>query len=173
MKNNKWVSHLALTNMKKHRKRNIFSILSLIVGLTSSFLIIGFSTNAENSIRNECYKQLDYGSITLTKENKSESTNGGLSIIRDSRPSYEEMKTLSPYLSDFEIDLNFNSIVPSYSKITYLKEELKEHTYECVYSFLGNYIDKSLLIEGQIPDEDSLEYVLINEKAKNDFVKKY
>lgn len=173
MKNNKWVSHLALTNMKKHRKRNVFSILSLIVGLTSSFLIIGFSANAENSIRNECYKQLDYGSITLTKENKSESTNGGLSIIRDSRPSYEEMKTLSPYLSDFEIDLNFNSIVPNYSKITYLKEELKEHTYECVYSFLGSYIDKSLLIEGQIPDEDSLEYVLINEKAKNDFVKKY
>ena len=173
MKSNKWVSHLALTNMKKHRKRNIFSILSLIVGLTSSFLIIGFSSNAENSIRNECYKQLDYGSVTLTKENKSESTNGGLSIIRDSRPSYEEMKTLYPYLSNFEIDLNFNSLVPNYSSIKYSGEELKEHTYECVYSFLGDYIDRSLLLEGRIPDEDTLEYVLINEKTKNDFVKKY
>ncbi len=170
---NQWVNHLAFTNMKKHRKRNIFSIISLVVGLTSSFLIIGFSNNAENSIREECYKQIDYGSITLTKENKSESTNGGLSIIRESRPSFEEMKTLSPYLNKFEIDSNFSSLVPNFSKISYLKEELKEHTYECVYSFNGEYFDKNLLIEGNIPTIDSLDYVLINEKTKNEFVNKY
>lgn len=169
----RWVTHLALSNMKKHRKRNIFSILSLIVGLSSSFLIIGFSFHAETSIKEECYKQIDYGSITLTKENKSESTNGGLSIVRDSRPSLEEMKSLSPYLNGFEIDLNFSALVPNFSKITYLKNELKEYTYECVYSFKGNYFDKNLLKEGTIPNDDSLEYVLINEKAKNDFIKRY
>ena len=173
MKNNKWISHLAITNIKKHRKRNVFSILSLMVGLTSSFLIIGFSYNAENSIRDECYKQINYGSITLTKENKSESTNGGLSIIRDSRPSFNEMKMLSPYLKKFEIDLNFDALVPSSSTVRYQKEEMKEHTYECIYSFLGEYFDKDLLIEGDIPQEDSLDYVLINEKTKNNFSKKY
>ena len=173
MGKNQWVSHLAFTNMKKHRKRNIFSIISLIVGLTSSFLIIGFSFNAENSIRDTCYQQIDYGCLTLTKENKSESTNGGLSIIRTSRPSFYEMKTLSPYLNKFEIDSNFDSLVPSFSKISYLKEELKEHTYECVYSFLGSYIDKTLLLEGEIPKEDTLDSVLINEKTKSEFIKKY
>ena len=173
MKNNNWVSHLAITNIKKHRKRNVFSILSLVVGLTSSFLIIGFSNNAENSIKEECYKQIDYGSVTLTKENKSESTNGGLSIIRESRPSFNEMKTLSPYLNKFEIDLNFSSLVPSFSEITYSKEELKDYTYECVYSFSGSYFDKDLLLEGNIPNVDTLDYVLINEKTKNDFIKKY
>ena len=173
MKTNSWVNHLAMTNIKKHRKRNIFSILSLVVGLTSSFLIIGFSTNAENSIKEECYQQIDYGSVTLTKENKTESTNGGLSIIRESRPSFNEMKTLSPYLDKFEIDLNFNSLVPSYSKITYTKEELKDYTYECVYSFTGDYFDKDLLKEGEIPNVDTLDYVLINEKTKSDFIKKY
>ncbi len=172
MKSN-WVNHLAMTNMKKHRKRNIFSIISLVVGLTSSFLIIGFSNNAENSIKEECYKQIDYGCVSLTKENKSESTNGGLSIIRSSRPPFLEMKTLSPYLDKFEIDLNFDSLVPNYSNITYLKEEFKEWTYDCIYSFTGDYFDKSLLLEGEIPIEDSLEYVLINEKCKNEFVKKY
>lgn len=173
MKNNKWVNHLAMTNIKKHRKRNIFSILSLVVGLTASFLIIGFSTNAENSIREQCYKQIDYGTLTLTKENKSESTNGGLSIIRNSRPSFLEMKSLSTHLNDFIIDYNFDSLVPSFSLITYQQEELKEHTYECVYSFNGNYFDKDLLLDGEIPPFDSLEYVLINEKTKNEFIKKY
>ena len=162
-----------MTNMKKHRKRNIFSIISLIIGLTSSFLIIGFSNNAENSIKDECYKQIDYGNVTLTKENKTESTNGGLSIVRNSRPSYREMKTLSNYLNNFEIDYSFDALVPNYSKISYLKEEMKDFTYECVYSFTGDYFDKTLLKEGKIPNEESLSYVLINEKAKDNFLKQY
>ena len=173
MKNSNWVNHLALTNIKKHRKRNIFSILSLIIGLTSSFLILGFSNNAENSIREECYKQVDYGNVILSKENKSESTNGGLSIVRNSRPSFLEMKTLSPYLDKFEIDLNLDALVPSFSKITYLKEELKDYSYDPVYSFSGDYFDKSLLLDGSIPAEDSLDYVLINEKTNNEFIKLY
>ena len=83
------------------------------------------------------------------------------------------MKTISPYLDKFEIDLTFDSLIPNYSTITYLKEELKEHTYECIYSFLGDYINKDLLLEGKIPNDDTLDYVLINEKAKSLFIKKY
>lgn len=173
MKRRTWVNHLAVSNIKKHRKRNMFSILSLIVGLSSSFVIIGFSNNAENSVKAECYKQIDYGSVTLTKENKTESTNGGLSIVRNSRPSLSEMKYLSEYLDDFEIDYNLDSLVPPFSQITYQKEELKDFTHECVYSFLGDYFDKSLLLEGTVPDEDSLYVVLMNEKAKEEFIKKH
>ena len=68
-----WVNHLAFSNIKKHMKRNFFSIVSLVIGLTSSFLIIGFSHNAKQSIINQSYRQLDYGSLTITKEIKTES----------------------------------------------------------------------------------------------------
>ena len=164
----KWVEHLAWSNIKKHGKRNIFSIASLIVGLSASFVIIGFSNGAEPSIKNECYKQFDYGSLSITKESKSESTNGGLSIIRNTRPLLGEIKDIN---NDYLIDLNFDAIVPNYSTITYGKNELKDFTYECVYSFIGNYVDKELLVEGKYPKEDSLNEVLINEKAEKDFAK--
>ena len=170
---NRWVRHLAISNIKKHRRRNVFSILSLIVGLTSSFLIIGFSLNAENSIKEECYKQFDYGNLTITKENKSESKNGGLSIVRSTRPSLKEMQSLKSVFSDYEIDIDLSALVPQYLKITYGKEELKDYSYESIYSFVGNYVDKELLIEGEFPRGDNLGYVLINEKAKSDFIKKY
>lgn len=168
-----WITHLAFTNIKKHRKRNIFSIISLIIGLTASFLIIGFSFNAENSIKDECYKQIDYGNLTITKENKTETKNGGLSIVRNSRPSIEEISSIRNNLPQFEIDINLDGLVPNYSKIIYEKDELKDYTYECIYSFFDDYFDNGLLLEGDVPKEDSLDYVLINEKANNDFKKKY
>ena len=171
MNNKKWVNHLALSNIKRHKKRNVFSILSLVVGLTASFLIIGFSINAESSIKEECYKQIDFGNLTITKENKTESTNGGLSIVRDSRPTKAELSQVD--LSDYEIDLNFNFLVPSFSQVSYGKEELKEYSYECVYSFTNGYCDESLLLEGDIPRDDNLEFVLINDKMNNEFKKKY
>ena len=161
----KWVSHLAASNLKKHMKRNIFSILSLVIGLTSSFLIIGFSNNAKATIVKQSYRQLEYGSLTITKEIKTESKNGGLSIVRNNRPSLEEMQSISSKLSIYEVDINYDAILPNYLNITDGKEQLKDFTYECIYSFTGPYIDKSLLINGDLPSDDVLDEVVINQEA--------
>lgn len=161
----KWVSHLATSNLKKHMKRNIFSVASLVIGLTASFLIIGFSSHAKISILEKSYRQLDYGSMTITKEIKTESTNGGLSIVRNNRPSLEEMRSVNSKLSSYEIDINFDAILPNYLNITYGKETLKDFTYECVYSFIGQYVDKSLVVEGRMPSKDTLDEVVINKEA--------
>ena len=161
----KWVSHLATSNLKKHMKRNIFSIASLVIGLTASFLIIGFSSHAKTSILEKSYRQFEYGSLTITKEIKAESTNGGLSIVRNNRPSIKEMQSINSQLSFYEIDISFDAILPNYLNITYGKEVLKDFTYECVYSFNGQYIDKSLLVEGKLPNKDTLDEVVINKEA--------
>ena len=161
----KWVSHLAFSNIKKHMKRNFFSVASLVIGLTSSFLIIGFSNNAKQSVINQSYRQFDYGSLTITKEIKTESKNGGLSIVRNNRPSLLEMQGLNSQLDHYEVDINFDAILPNYLNITYLDKPLKDFTYECVYSFTEQYIDKNLLKEGEIPYRDTLNEVVINQQA--------
>ena len=161
----KWVSHLAFSNIKKHMKRNFFSVASLVIGLTSSFLIIGFSNNAKQSVINQSYRQFDYGSLTITKEIKTESKNGGLSIVRNNRPSLLEMQGLNSQLDHYEVDINFDAILPNYLNITYLDKLLKDFTYECVYSFTEQYIDKNLLKEGEIPYRDTLNEVVINQQA--------
>ena len=161
----KWVSHLAFSNIKKHMKRNFFSVASLVIGLTASFLIIGFSNNAKASILKQSYRQFDYGSLTITKEIKTESKNGGLSIVRNNRPSLMEMQSINNELSHYEVDINLDAIVPNYLTISYQKITLKDFTYECVYSYAGNYINKNLLIEGRIPKTDTLNEVVINKEA--------
>ena len=161
----KWVSHLAFSNIKKHMKRNFFSVASLVIGLTSSFLIIGFSNNAKQSVINQSYRQFDYGSLTITKEIKTESKNGGLSIVRNNRPSLLEMQGLNSQLDHYEVDINFDAILPNYLSITYQDKPLKDFTYECVYSFTEQYIDKNLLKEGEIPYRDTLNEVVINQQA--------
>ena len=165
MKGSNWVNHLAITNMKKHFRRNVFSIISLIVGLTSSFLIIGFSENAENSIKEQCYRQIDYGCLTISKDVKTESKNGGLSIVRSTRPTRQEIYGINKTLKNYIVDLNFDSLLPSIPYIKYQKTELKEFSYNPIYSFYSPCVDKSLLIEGKYPLTDSLKEVVINQKA--------
>lgn len=165
----KWVTHLAVSNIKKHMRRNVFSILSLIVGLTASFLIIGFSSNANTAIEKECYKQFDYGSLTISKEIKTESKNGGLSIVRNNRPSLLEMKSMENKLSNYEIDLNFDSLISNYPRISYDSNELKDYSYESIYSFTSDFINPNLLLEGELPASDSLYEVVINKEALKQF----
>ena len=173
VKHRKWINHLAFSNMKKHMKRNFFSIASLVIGLTASFLIIGFSNNAKQSILNSSYRQFDYGSLTITKEIKTESSNGGLSIVRNSRPTILEMQSIEDQLSHYEIDINYDAILSNYLKITYQDKVLKDYTYECVYSFDKQYINPELLIEGVIPNEDTLNEVVINKNAFDQFLSLY
>ncbi len=165
MRKRKWVNHLAISNLKKHMKRNFFSVAALVIGLTASFLIIGFSNNAMKSVINQSYRQLEYGSLTITKEIKTESKNGGLSVVRNNRPTIEEMQSINSQLTQYEVDLNFDAILPNYLNITYDQETLKDFTYECIYSFTGNYINKDLLIDGKMPNKDILDEVVINKKA--------
>ena len=167
MSKRKWVSHLATSNLKKHMKRNFFSIAALVIGLTASFLIIGFSNNAMKAVVEQSYRQLEYGSLTITKEIKTESKNGGLSIVRNNRPTIEEMQSINSQLSQFEIDINLDAIVPNYLNISYGQEPLKDFTYECIYSFTGKYVNKDLLIQGKLPNIDTLDEVVINKKAFN------
>ena len=161
---NSWVNHLAFKNIKRHRKRNIFSILSLIVGLVASFLIVGFSNNAVNSVKEECYRQFDYGTLTISKENRTESKSGGLSIVRNVRPTFLEMADLKDKLIDYEIELNFSSLIPTFPLIKRDKDELKDFSFEPIYSFSSPYIDTDLIIGGK-KAKDDLSGVMINYKA--------
>lgn len=164
-KTGRWVNHLAMSGLKKHRKRNIFSIASLIVGLTSSFLIIGFSINAPKSIQKETFKQFSYGALTISKENKSGEAGKGISIVRMSRPTINEIKDISKFNSDYEIELNLDTLLPPASSIKYKGQELKEFTLDPIYDFSSTYIDFSLQKLGKMPRIGGLDDVLINYKA--------
>ena len=160
----KWVSFLSKHNFVKRRKRNIATILSMGLSLCFTFLMIGFHFGSHKSINNECYKQLDYGNLTLTKEIKSGINESGFTLIRTTRPSKEELISLNSELKSFYITPNCDALYAS-MKVSFQSKEIDEIYYSPIYSFIGSSFDKNLLSKGSLPVSNSIDEVVINDAA--------
>ncbi len=158
-----WIGLISKTNFLKRIKRNIVTTISFSICLLFSLLIFGFLNGAEASIQQECYKQLDYGVISLSKEISNPIDNSGLSIVRTLRPSYEEMQSMKEELGNFYVEPNIETLINSYSSISYKGKTNKNVYLSSIYSF-NSSLNPNLLSGGYLP-KDSLEFVLINQSA--------
>ena len=164
-KSKKWLSTITNSNFKRRFVRNSISIITLVIGLVASLLIVGFSHGSVPSITKNSYKQLDYGVATISKQ-KSESISGSkMSLVQQTRPSFDELVSYNSIFKQYKVENNFSALVPRYSSINLGEENLSDFSYNPIYSFLDNYINKDLLIEGAFPGTDNLFEAVINKKA--------
>ena len=84
---NDWINKIFFSNFKRRLKRNIVSISSLVIGLVSSMLIIGFSNGNHSSILESSYDQLDYGVASLYKETTQNIEGSKMFLVQMSKPS--------------------------------------------------------------------------------------
>lgn len=159
---NGWIKHLSVSNFKRRLKRNIVSIISLIICLISSILIIGFDLGSEESIKKRSYHQLDYGVASIYKEINNNIPGSKMSLVQMIRPKIDELYAINNYLKDYYIEPNISTLVTNYPNIIIGEERIDNLGYYPVYSFIEESIDKSLLIKGQFPKEDNLNEVVIN-----------
>ena len=169
--NPNWYNKIIASNFVKRFKRNIFSLLSLVIGVTASMIIFGFSNGAHDSISVSTQKQFDYGVASISKENRIKSDESPITLIQTLRASDDEIR-------DLKYDYDFLHFCISYDYLvspaldTYIgDEEIQGLTYTPVYSFTDSSIDKSLLSKGKIPKVDTLSQVVINQTAY-DYLKK-
>lgn len=162
--NDAWINKITKTNFLRRRKRNIIAVSSLIIGLSSSMLIVGFSNGASASIHRETMKHFDYGSLTLSKEIKKDIEGSPLSLVQTLRPSKDEMKDILPLLTNYYIEQNYDALLMN-ATFTVDGNALDNLSYVPIYSFVENTFDKSLIISGRLPFHDNLSEVMVNEKA--------
>ena len=74
-----WISKVVSNNYKRRIGRNIFSIVSLSVSLTMMYLVFGFAYNKDTSVKEACYRQLDFGAGSVSVE-KSTTGQGMLTL---------------------------------------------------------------------------------------------
>ncbi len=160
-----WVSHITGDNFKRRLKRNAISISALVIGLVGSMLIIGFSFGSKASVLETSYHQLDYGVATLYKETTQNIPGSKLSLIKMSRLNEYELSSLSNELSPFEIEPNTDALLSSAPIIKTGDYTLDDLSYQPIYSFVDDYIDRSLLISGTLPNYDNSYEVVINKSA--------
>lgn len=160
-----WSGSIIKHNFKKRFKRNLISIISLTIGLISSFLIIGFNNGYSASLSSWAKTRFDYGSMTLCKERKYDLENSSLTITQQSKPTKEELALLTTQLQDFYIEPNFSCLVNENSVIKIAENPIDKITYNPIYSFSDNTTPKNFLISGSLPKKDSLNEIVINKKC--------
>ena len=160
-----WISKVVSNNYKRRIGRNIFSIVSLSVSLTMMYLVFGFAYNKDTSVKEACYRQLDFGSGSVSVE-KSTTGQGMLTLKKTERPSIEVLKGNLKIDEKYEICPNFSSILPSNLQISYQNEELHDLIFTPIYSF-DHHINSDLLTMGRFPNNDDPNEVVVNEFAYN------
>lgn len=164
-KNNaSWIDHVSMSNIKKHIARSIVSSLALITSLTLAFLTFGYVSGKDNAIDLASYRQLDYGVGTITKEEKL-SSSGVLSLTRMTRPDISDIQS-QVYLTDnFIVKPNFDAILQQKLNISINNKVIEGVSFAPVYSFDKLHINNSLITDGYIPSEDTLNYLIVNNSA--------
>ena len=160
-----WAEKIAVANFKRRIGRNIISLVSLSICLLATTLVVGFIQNIDQRIEQECYKHLDIGVSTISKETSSKLEDTVITLVRSSRPSKEDINILKKEYNRYYYELNYDVLVPPFVSINLGENKCEEFTYSPVYSFTDKSIDKNLLLKGRFPNEDSLLEVVINKKA--------
>ena len=168
-----WINQIVNSNFLKRFKRNIFSIMALTVGLVSCMLIIGFSNGKDESIFKSMERQFDYGTASINKENRINSIDSPITLIQTVRPSQEEIQELKRDYGDFNICYSYDALVTPYPEISFNDSKIENITYLPIYSFTDNSTNHTLLSKGKIPTFDTLNQVVINNKAYEELNKKF
>ena len=162
-----WSENISFKNFKRRFRKNILSIISLIFCLTVCTLITGFTLGYKDSIKVESKKHLDYGCSTISKEYKESASSGVLSLVRQVRPSLNEIKELEKDHTDYVFVPSYDALILSKQEIIFNEEKINSIMFNPIYSFTENYIDKSLLIEGRFPRVDNFYEVVVNKSFIN------
>ena len=160
-----WSQTITQSNIKRRFKRNLISSVALIVGITASLLIIGFTNGAKPSIKKQTLCQFDYQTATLSKEETSAISGSAITLVKQLRPSIEELNNYEDALNNFWIEPCFDYFFPNYQKLIYDNKEYEEIYLSSIFSFENKNYDASLLLIGSFPSSDNMKEVLINKAA--------
>ena len=167
-----WCYQLTKSNFIRRRKRNLFSIFGLVIGLVSSMLILGFSMGHKESIKEKSYAQFNFGVATIYKQTTQNIAGSKMALVQMSKLNQNELNYIKDELTEFEIEPNTDALLPMVPQIKSGDVTLDELSYYPIYSFENESIDKSLLIKGDMPIDD-LHEVVINESAYKYLKKKF
>lgn len=163
---NKWIDYFSIFNFKKRKEKTLFSIAAMSVAFTFLLVTFGFIQGKENSINTMTSKQLDYGVGTLSIEEKI-SSGSLLSLTKTIRPDMEEILSNDSINKNYYICDNFDAIFMSKPRLKFENVELDDVEFRPIYSFKNSSLNCCELIKGNVPNNDSLKYVLLNDSAYN------
>ncbi|MCQ2802297.1 MAG: ABC transporter ATP-binding protein/permease [Bacilli bacterium] len=166
-----WLDKLLIHNYLKRIKRNLFSIASLTIGLTTILLTVGFYFGKDSAISVTCKRQFDYGVGTISED---EVINGSslLKLTRSVRPKISRLISISQIFENYYIFLNYDTILMQNLNIKFENESVDSLILTPVYSLDCLGVNDSLVIKRSGPNEYNSTDVFIN-KYCYDYLKSH
>ena len=160
-KNYLWNYKRGLKLIKEKPIKNLLTSFSILICLLLTTLIVGFIDNYQQSVITQSYHSIDYGVMTVTHQERNSVNGSSFSVIKESRPSNEEIKYLEKTYPELVFLPNITYFVPLNSVISVGEQIFDGVYYSPIYSF--DKIDDSLLVSGRIPNKKN--EVLVNKAA--------
>lgn len=156
-----WTGKFSFKNFKRRFKRNLFIISSLTLSLVVTNLVFGFIYGKDDAIKNACYRQLDFGAGSISKDEIVSDT-GVIKLTKSIRPDIVDLRGNPNINEKYYICPNFSAILPQNIKIHLSEYVVEDVSYLPIYSFKSEVYDPSLLSMGELPKSDSLHEVVVN-----------
>ena len=164
-------------------RKSVFKIVLSVISLAISFSLVGIILCVEKSVDDyiSSYKQstLDYSflELTITLETKIENTS--FSLIKNTRPTYEELSHINYLLDDLDLSYNYSNLINSYTSLTSFNEELKVRFIPCIENQISSY--KQVIVNNKAKEliknnklnyiqKRNVDYITSSNKVISDYI---
>lgn len=148
----------------KDTKKNLLSIGTTFFLFSCLLLFIGFFEGGRSFLEDGEDRSLLYLSASLSATKKEELSGSRLSLARSYRPKENEAKELLSPFESVKIKNDYSYFFPSslpYRENGYLKENVSLCP---IWDLSLQNRSRSFLVEGEAPNGESMDFVLINEE---------
>lgn len=160
---NNWITRLALSNLRDGLTKSIILFLSSLVSFTSLLLAVGFYVGSQQTLDQTQNNLIDSELFQITKKEYISNSSSPILLVKMTRPNKDELIFLSSHLPSAIMGNNYEGIFPGNYHLRYKTAEIDNVSLTPIYSFSSLLQKNELLIAGDVPNQESINAVVINE----------
>ncbi|MCQ2772065.1 MAG: ATP-binding cassette domain-containing protein [Bacilli bacterium] len=158
----RWIIDVTRGHFKKDIKRNALSFAGTLISFFGILISLGFYSSSKDTIEKEKKKSLLYTSASVSLVQEEEIEGSPLTLNRTRRPIFGDLERALDGLARIECDYSY--FIPSYSAYTFNGEKKDPVSFAPISDITLKDRHRSMLLEGDPPRRDSLEFVLVNKE---------
>lgn len=159
--NHRWIKYLILNLFKRNKFKLFFSFISLVVGLLSVFVGVGFIDGSKRSQQDALIHNLSIGYSTVSETSYYSLSNSPLQFKKNVRPETSLVDEYFGDLDSVQICPNFNYVFTPFPTCTFNEQQIDN--FEMV-PLLESFVRENYVypeIDGDF-NKNSLENIIVN-----------
>ncbi len=160
----KWVLPFLLRNLKKNKIKDTMCFLSGTMGFLALLLSFGFFAGNMPAMEKEQGKSLLFLSASISRRSEVEIPGSALTLVKKTRPSYEEAMDALPGLKEDNISSDYSYFLPSTLPFRFEGSEFEPTAMQPIYDITLTEYGSELLIQGEAPRDNDFHHCIVNQE---------